>query len=230
MTVEREAVERRDFAIVESGYEPAAVDAHLRAVASELERLGQSAGGALSVGGSAASQVQSVLDAAQQAAAQIEDDARRQAEQAGAQALADARTQVAAVTAAAQALLERLSQLDSDMSQLVAAATRLTPPSPAAAPAPRATPAPAAPAQAVPRPAQAAPAPAAPDPSAAPAEQEAPAAAPEANGDLDGARLVALNMALSGEPRAATERYLAEHFRLRDHAKLIDEVYAAVEG
>ena len=49
-------------------------------------------------------------------------------------------------------------------------------------------------------------------------------------GDLDGARLVALNMALNGESRAETERYLAENFELPDRLKLIDEVYAAVEG
>ncbi len=52
----------------------------------------------------------------------------------------------------------------------------------------------------------------------------------DAGGDLDGARLVALNMALNGESRAETERYLAENFQLPDRLKLIDEVYAAIEG
>ena len=51
-----------------------------------------------------------------------------------------------------------------------------------------------------------------------------------AGGDLDGARLIALNMALNGESRADTERYLAENFQLPDRLKLIDEVYAAIEG
>jgi len=37
-------------------------------------------------------------------------------------------------------------------------------------------------------------------------------------------------MALNGEPRAETERYLAENFQLRDRTKLIDEVYAAIEA
>src|SRR5207244_2197880 len=50
------------------------------------------------------------------------------------------------------------------------------------------------------------------------------------DGDVDGARLVALNMALSGESRDATERYLAEHFRLSERRALIDEVYAAIES
>ncbi len=48
--------------------------------------------------------------------------------------------------------------------------------------------------------------------------------------DLDGARLVALNMALGGESRQQADRYLAERFELADRAKLLDEVYAAVEG
>ena len=49
------------------------------------------------------------------------------------------------------------------------------------------------------------------------------------NGDIDGARLVALNMALNGEPREQADRYLAENFQLTDRAKLLDEVYAAIE-
>ncbi len=55
-------------------------------------------------------------------------------------------------------------------------------------------------------------------------------AAKEVDEDLDGARLIALNMALNGESRADAERYLAEHFELSDRAKLIDEVYAAIEA
>ena len=37
-------------------------------------------------------------------------------------------------------------------------------------------------------------------------------------------------MALNGEPREATDRYLAENFQLADRPKLLDEVYAAIEG
>lgn len=48
--------------------------------------------------------------------------------------------------------------------------------------------------------------------------------------DLDGARLVALNMALEGQPRKQTDAYLAERFQLDNRAKLLDEVYAAIEG
>ncbi len=67
-------------------------------------------------------------------------------------------------------------------------------------------------------------------------DPEAPAVASRAprtvgeGGDLDGARLVALNMALNGESREEAERYLAENYELVDRGKLIDEVYAAIEG
>jgi hypothetical protein len=214
VALDREAIERRDFPLVASGYEPAAVDAHLRALAAELERLGRPADAAHSAG----SQIQSVLDAAQHAAAEIEDAARQRAEQAGAHALSDARTHLAAVTRAAQTLLERLAQLDSDIGERIAAATRTSATSATGSAAA------ASPARQDSGPASA---PSAPD---EPARAPSPATAAPANGDLDGARLVALNMALSGEPRAATERYLAEHFQLRDRDKLIEEVYAAVDG
>jgi cell division septum initiation protein DivIVA len=46
----------------------------------------------------------------------------------------------------------------------------------------------------------------------------------------EGARLIALNMALNGTPREETARYLSENFRLDDAGGLLDEVYASVEG
>jgi hypothetical protein len=49
--------------------------------------------------------------------------------------------------------------------------------------------------------------------------------APSANGDEAGARLIALNMALSGAPREETARYLSEHFELADGGALLDDVY-----
>jgi hypothetical protein len=48
--------------------------------------------------------------------------------------------------------------------------------------------------------------------------------------DSEGARLIALNMALNGSPREETDRYLAENFQLSDRRGLLDEVYASVEG
>jgi DivIVA domain-containing protein len=71
------------------------------------------------------------------------------------------------------------------------------------------------------------------------AEEVAPAAAEPATpsvsaasggDDAEGARLVALNMALNGTSREETDRYLAENFDLADRAGLLDEVYATVES
>jgi gas vesicle protein len=42
----------------------------------------------------------------------------------------------------------------------------------------------------------------------------------------EGARVIALNMALNGSPREETARYLAENFELDDPDALLDEVYS----
>lgn len=47
--------------------------------------------------------------------------------------------------------------------------------------------------------------------------------------DNEGARLVALNMALNGTPREETDTYLAENFNLQDRERLLDDVYSSVE-
>jgi DivIVA domain-containing protein len=46
----------------------------------------------------------------------------------------------------------------------------------------------------------------------------------------EGARLIALNMALNGTPREETARYLSQNFELDDQDALLDEVYARVGG
>ncbi len=296
MDIDRQAIERRDFPIGRRGYDPAAVDAHLRALAAEFEELQRaSAGGTQepSLASTAASQVQSILKAAETAAADIERQARegasstreeadRDAERTREEAIRQAQAHVAAVAQATSVLLERVSSMDGEVRALVeslragagrlardlaaveanmgelydAASGRLAaagaerpttgsaaPPRPAKAPeAQAADDVPGRPA----RPpssagASADPSPPPPSEAQAPAAQAsppagaAPAAAPEgapaaANGDLDGARLIALNMALNGESRAEADRYLAENFQLADRQKLIDEVYAAIEG
>jgi hypothetical protein len=52
------------------------------------------------------------------------------------------------------------------------------------------------------------------------------AEAAEAAGPREGARVIALNMALRGTPRDETARYLAENFELDDPDGLLDDVYA----
>jgi DivIVA domain-containing protein len=66
-----------------------------------------------------------------------------------------------------------------------------------------------------------------------PEDAEGPAGAeplPEESDDAEGARLIALNMALNGTPREETARYLSENFQLSDAGGLLDEVYASVDG
>jgi cell division septum initiation protein DivIVA len=53
---------------------------------------------------------------------------------------------------------------------------------------------------------------------------------PAAGDEAESARLIALNMALNGESREATDKYLAENFDLGDREALLDEVYASVGG
>jgi hypothetical protein len=56
---------------------------------------------------------------------------------------------------------------------------------------------------------------------------EAPAVADD-GGDVEGARLIALNMALNGTSREETDAYLRDNFDLADRETLLDEVYATV--
>jgi hypothetical protein len=260
---DRQAIERRDFPIGRRGYDPAAVDSHLRALASEFEELQRAAvtgGSDVSVASSAGHQVQSILEAAENAAAEIErtaheaallvrDAAAGEAQRMREEALEKARGQVAAVAQVSTTLLERVGSMDAEVNALVASlragAGRLAADlsaveagmgelygaasgrTMAAAPPP-----PPRQFEAALDTAMAAPAPA-PEPAPAPAPQPqaaAPVEEPAGGVDLDGARLIALNMALNGESRIDTERYLAENFELPDRLKLIDEVYAAIEG
>jgi hypothetical protein len=54
--------------------------------------------------------------------------------------------------------------------------------------------------------------------------------AADAPGRGEGARVIALNMALRGTPRDETARYLAENFELDDPDSLLDDVYARAGG
>src|SRR2546428_337878 len=73
--LERQRIERRDFPVSRRGYDPAAVDAHLRDLADALderERQRAAASGPPSLASEASAQVQSILSAAEAAAADIE--------------------------------------------------------------------------------------------------------------------------------------------------------------
>jgi hypothetical protein len=267
---DRQAIERRDFPIGRRGYDPAAVDTHLRALAEEFEQLQRAAmngGTDVSVASTAGTQVQSILQAAESAAAEIErhalenarqvrEDADRDADRTREEAIERARQHVAGVAQVAARLLEHVGSMDGEVSALVeslrAGASRLAADLSAvetgmgelydAASGRGAAAAEAAESPRVQEPTPVRPP--APEPQrrfeaelddaleAAPVAVGAPAAtgADSPGSDLDGARLIALNMALNGESRADTERYLAENFQLPDRLKLIDEVYSAIEA
>lgn len=132
MELDRQSIEKRDFPISRRGYDPAAVDAHLRALAVEIDELLrelESRGGE-SLGSTAGAQVQSILEAAETTAANIEqqadEDARRAREEAASdaaetreRAIAQAQTQVQAVSQATAVLLERVESMDGEVGALV---------------------------------------------------------------------------------------------------------------
>jgi hypothetical protein len=189
-------------------------------------------------------------------AQKVREEADLDAERTREDAVAKARKHVASVARIAATLLERVGAMDGEVTALIeslragagrlagdlgsvelsmgelydaAAGSAAAPPAPAPEAPPRrpafeaqldeAMAVSAPPVEPAPEP----PAPASPPPAAEPDESAG-------GGDVDGARLIALNMALNGESRAETERYLAENFQLPDRLKLVDEVYAAIEG
>ncbi len=266
MALDRQSIEKRDFPFGRRGYEPTAVDAHLAAVAREVEALKraqatQPAAPAAtpsppaSLASVASAQVQAIVEAAEASAAAIERDAREQAAQTGDDAARDAqRTRdeaieraqehVGKVHEATALMLQRVDAMESELNALVEslrtganrlnadlsllsgnmgelydAAGRISEQSVPAAPIVEDV------------------------VIVEEAEvfgvvvEEAPDVEAVGGGDgdgddedLEGARLIALNMALNGQSRAETDKYLAENFDLNDRDALLDEVYASVEG
>ena len=274
MALERTSIEKNDFPVGRRGYEPAAVDDHLRAIADEVEelRLASERPRSESLSSTASEQVRTIIEAAEksaeairegveQEARQIRAEARREARKERAQATADAehereqataqaREYVSKVSDSTSQMLGRLDAMDSELTALTESLrvgsgrlkdeldgleSELRNLSDVGGGPER---------------------PAVPDepPGEEPAfeedetlepgdqgdeadfeqEQEpATAVEPDSVGpgdDTEGARLIALNMALNGTPRDETDRYLAENFELSDRVRLLDEVYASVEG
>ncbi len=233
--MDRPSIQRSDFPTVRRGYEPDAVDAHLRHIADEVEAL-RSRG---PVASAASSHVQKILEAAETTADQLRADAGE-----------EAREHVHRVSTAARELLERLGamhdELGSMMDRLREEAGRLSAelrtlerdvvelappvedeeePEPVAVePEPEPEPEPVV---EVPEPEE--PVEGTPETAAGKARSKrgrakpAPQAKPD---DEEAARLVALDMALAGTPRDETEQYLAEHYTLADPGAILDDVYA----
>lgn len=198
--MDREAIERRDFPVGRRGYDPEAVDAHLRRVADEFETLrgrAPAAAATTPLAAGASEQVRLILEAAEAGAAELRADAGRQAGD-----------HVARVQQAAGGMISRLDELERELGTLLEALrqsgerlneglARLHEQAGALAPE---------------------------EIVSLPGPPEEPAA-PNGSEDEAGARLIALNMALSGTPREETARYLAERFTLADPDALLDDVY-----
>ena len=199
--MERDEIERSDFPSARRGYDPAAVDEHLREVADAVAAQTRPS----SLAEEASAQVRAILEAAEAGAQQLRDDAAR-----------EAGDHVERVEGAAEELLDKLARLQAELDRLLGGLktgaetltrsleelSREVGTLGGAAPD----------VDGEPRPAPAAP----------------PSAGPPSD-DEAGARLVALNMALEGTPREDTARFLAEHYELVDLEALLDDVYASAD-
>jgi DivIVA domain-containing protein len=260
VALDRQSIEKKDFPVGRRGYDPEAVDAHLSSLADEIADLKRTARRRSdTLASSASDQVRSIVEAAESSAADIQRDAENEAreirDEANAEAQAtreqateQAREYVGAVSESTDTMLKRVDAMENELGSLIESlrtgGNRLTadlklletnlsevqgvvvprpqfePEEPEPAPAPEPEPA-ATEAESIPE---------------APAEAEADVAgngevAADTSGeDAEGARLIALNMALNGTPREETARYLNENFSLSDANGLLDEVYASVEG
>ena len=106
MAFDRSSIQRSDFPTVRRGYEPGAVDAHLRELADELE--GMRRRGAQPVAAAASAQVQRIIEAAESTAEQLRTEAGE-----------EAREHVHRVSTAARELLERIGALDDELGGLM---------------------------------------------------------------------------------------------------------------
>lgn len=293
MPLERQSIEKKDFPIGRRGYDPEAVDAHLRAVADEMEELGGAARRRTETLASTASdQVRTIVEAAESSAAEIlrraeeeardiRADANRAAQATREESGERAREYVARVSESTSAMVKRLDTMGSELTALLESlragsgrldadlqllARNLEEVRQTAAPQSKFE----TDARAETEPPTTAGATPGLDVEAAEHERalefeqertseleqeqaleleqlvaaeaevvETPAPEPEpaagalrgpedGSEDIEGARLIALNMALNHSSREETDRYLAEHFELPDRARLLDEVYASV--
>jgi DivIVA domain-containing protein len=249
MALDRQDIEKRDFPIGRRGYDPEAVDAHLTWVAKEIEELKLSSRRRTdSLATSASERVRSIVEAAEASAAQIQSDAETQARELRTEAAAEAdaartvantqaRMYVSRVSESTAVMMQRLESMQSELSTLTdslkTGANRLNadlqlldgnfdevrdaidarghfeieaePPGAGEYDKFEA------------------------EPANKPDGVEAELS-PDADGDIEGARLIALNMVLNGTSREEADSYLADNFELSDRAQLLDEVFASVEG
>jgi hypothetical protein len=199
-----------------------------------------------SAAAAAAEKVRAIVEAAERSAAELEAVAREDAARIRSEAEHEADARLAGVRQAAARLAERAADLERQVSAVGASLTSLvreleelrggdagTESAPAQAPdeaaaseriepvEPASTGAPSEPAAGGPA------EPVAADPRAEDGDAAGGDTSSVGGGSsAEGARVIALNMALNGTPREQTARYLSENFELDNPDALLDDVYA----
>ncbi|MBV8943237.1 MAG: DivIVA domain-containing protein, partial [Solirubrobacterales bacterium] len=126
MALDRQSIERKDFPLSDQGYDPQAVDAHLSALAAEIEKLKRSRQCSESLAAAAIDQVRSIVEGAESSAAGIQRQAEAEAgdirSRAGVEAQAtrehatsEARAYVANVSQAARTMGQRLQAMQNEL-------------------------------------------------------------------------------------------------------------------
>jgi DivIVA domain-containing protein len=260
VALDRQSIEKKDFPVGRRGYDPEAVDAHLSSLADEVADLKRSARRRTdTLASSASEQVRAIVEAAETSAADIQraaeteareirDEANSEAQATREQAADQAKEYVGKVSESTSTMLERLDAMETELGTLIeslrtgsnrlnadlkllegnlAEVGDVTARRPSFEPEPEPEPAdePAADTDTAETVAIGG------EGEAVPGNGE-PELIEGAEGtdDAEGARLIALNMALNGTPREETDRYLSENFQLADRDGLLDEVYASVDG
>ena len=131
MALDRQSIERKDFPVGRRGYDPDAVDAHLKTLADEIDELKRSARRkSETLASSASDQVRAIVEAAETSAADIQrqaeeeareirDEANSEAESTREQATAQARDYVGKVSESTSSMLQRLDAMESELTALI---------------------------------------------------------------------------------------------------------------
>jgi DivIVA domain-containing protein len=131
VSLDRLSIEKKDFPVGLRGYDPDAVEAHLTALADELDEFRRSARRKTeTLASSASEQVRAIVEAAETSAADIqrqaEDEAREIREEAATearstreQASEQVREYVGNVSLSTSTMLERLDAMESELSALI---------------------------------------------------------------------------------------------------------------
>jgi DivIVA domain-containing protein len=254
VALDRQRIERKDFPIGRRGYDPDAVDAHLAALADEVDELKRlSRRRTETLAAAASEQVRAIVEAAETSASEIQRQAEEEAQEIRTEASSEARSTreqatsqareyVGRVSESTSTMLQRLEAMEGELGTLIEALktggnrlnadlqlleNNLEEVRDAVAPRPRFEPEPLAARGGFEREIQS-------------EKVHGDALATAGNGgakdsaaadeDDEDARLVALNMALSNVSREETERYLAENFRVHDLRGLVEEVYASLQS